>query len=658
MIRKLLIANRGEIAARIARTARRMGIATVGVYSDADAQGGWLALMDESVRIGPAPPRESYLDMNAVVDAARRRGADAVHPGYGFLSENAAFAERCAAEGLVFVGPPPAAIRAMADKAAARRSMRAAGVPVTPGFDAPHADDATLAREAERIGFPVMVKAAAGGGGRGMRRVASAAELPAALAGARAEAQSAFGDGALFLEKLVERARHVEVQVLADAYGKVVHLGERDCSVQRRHQKLVEESPAPGLPESLRARLCHAATEAARAVRYVNAGTVEFLWDGAEAVFFMEMNTRLQVEHPVTELVTGLDLVEWQLRVAAGESLPWAQADIAFRGHAIEARLCAEDPSRDFAPASGPLLLWTPSDRVRADHALASPGSVPAHYDSMLAKLVAWGETREAARRQLVCALRETVLLGIPTNRAFLATLLEHPRFVAGDADTGWVSDMRAETTTAPTPARTLALAAALLFEQADRWRGPEEWRNWRSTGPAPSTIRLAVEARRVEAIVQPVARRDYVIEVTGERFEVCLPATRGALTHATVDGARQRVAATIEGGMLHLATAAGDCVVRDATHDRTRPRAGTSDGIVRAPLTGRVVDVAVSPGVLVSEGQVLVVMEAMKMEHRILAPVEGRVLEVRAFSGLQASVGMTLVHLQPAGASAPAPES
>jgi geranyl-CoA carboxylase alpha subunit len=650
MLRKLLIANRGEIAARIARTARGMGIAMVGVYSDADADGAWLALVDESVRVGGAAPRDSYLSVEAVISAATRTGVDAIHPGYGFLSENAAFAEACIAAGMAFVGPPPAAIRAMADKAAARRLMRDAGVPVAPGCDAADAGDATLAREAERIGFPVMVKAAAGGGGRGMRRVESAAELHAALASARAEAEAAFGDGKLFIEKLVERARHIEVQVFADVHGNVVHLGERDCSVQRRHQKLVEETPAPHLPEGVRTRLCRAAVDAARAVGYVGAGTVEFLWDGGEAMFFMEMNTRLQVEHPVTELVTGLDLVEWQLRVAAGDLLPLRQDEIRFGGHAIEARLCAEDPTRDFAPASGRVLAWAPSERLRVDHALAAPGTVPAEYDCMLAKLVAWGETREVARLQLVRGLRETVLLGMPTNRAFLASVLEHPRFVAGEADTGFVAEeARVPSTSSTPPGQTLALAAALLFEIGDRFRGPEEWRNWRSTGPAPTSMRLAVDDRLVPLTVEPAAAHDYAVEIARERFAVRLPTVIVGTIDATIDAVRQRVAVAMDADTLYLGTAAGDCVARDATHDRARATQATSDGAVRAPLTGRVVQVMVEAGAQVTRGQLLVVMEAMKMEHRILAPGDGRVVELRASIGMQASAGVMLLQVQAA---------
>jgi geranyl-CoA carboxylase alpha subunit len=375
-------------------------------------------------------------------------------------------------------------------------------------------------------------------------------------------------------------------------------------------------------------------------------------------VFFMEMNTRLQVEHPVTELVTGLDLVEWQLRVAAGDPLPLRQDEIRFRGHAIEARLCAEDPTRDFAPASGRVLAWAPSERIRVDHALAAPGTVPAEYDSMLAKLVAWGETREAARRQLVRGLRETVLLGVPTNRTFLALALEHPCFVAGRVDTEFLTGMRASRVAPTSPAKGWALAAALLFEIGDRFRGPEEWRNWRSTGPAPTSMRLAVDDRLVPLTVEPAGAHDYAVEIAGERFAVRLPTVTAGTSDATIDGVRQPFAAAMDAGTLHLATAGGDWVARDATHDRTRATKAVSDGVVRAPLTGRVLQVMVEAGAQVTRGQLLVVMEAMKMEHRILAPGDGRVVELRAAIGMQASAGATLLQVQAATpAASPSPE-
>ncbi|MBL8490920.1 MAG: ATP-grasp domain-containing protein, partial [Rhodocyclaceae bacterium] len=445
--RKILVANRGEIVARVARTARRMGYATVAVHSEADAGAPFVAACDEAVGIGGLSPADSYLRIEAIVDACRRSGADAVHPGYGFLSENAAFARVCAEAGLVFIGPPAEAIEAMGDKAAARRRMASAGVPCIPGYDGMDQDDARLTAEAGRIGFPLMVKAAAGGGGRGMRRVRGPSELPAALASARSEAVSAFGDGHLILERLLLGARHVEVQVFADARGQVVHLFERDCSVQRRHQKVIEEAPSPAVDPALRERMGRAACAAAAAVGYVGAGTVEFLLDADGGFHFMEMNTRLQVEHPVTESITGLDLVEWQLRIAAGEPLPLDQASLEPSGHALEVRLYAEDPERGFLPQAGRLLRWRPPSSARCDHALADGVLVTPHYDPMLAKLVAHGRDRQEARRRLIAALRETTALGITTNKAFLLGCLEHPEFAAGRATTDFVAAHFADAT-------------------------------------------------------------------------------------------------------------------------------------------------------------------------------------------------------------------
>ncbi|HXM31652.1 MAG TPA: biotin carboxylase N-terminal domain-containing protein, partial [Xanthobacteraceae bacterium] len=412
---KILIANRGEIALRIVRTARAMGYRTVAVYSDADREMPYVAFADEAVPIGSAPAAESYLSIEKIIASAKRTAADAIHPGYGFLSENADFAEVCAGTGLVFIGPPAAAIRLMGNKAAAKRRMIEAGVPCVPGYDGKDQSDEAFARAAAKIGFPVMVKAAAGGGGRGMRLVAEAARLTEALRSARAEASKAFGSAELILEKALAFARHVEIQVFGDRHGNIVHLGERDCSIQRRHQKVIEEALCPALSPALRRAMGEAAVAASRAVGYVSAGTVEFLLTPENEFYFLEMNTRLQVEHPVTEMITGRDLVEWQLRVAAGEALPLKQEAIAFHGHAIEARLCAEDPTRDFLPAAGKLLAWeVPSGTgIRVDHGLAPGVTVSPYYDSLLAKIVAYGATREEARRRLVAALNDTIALGI-----------------------------------------------------------------------------------------------------------------------------------------------------------------------------------------------------------------------------------------------------
>ncbi|MGB7481750.1 MAG: biotin carboxylase N-terminal domain-containing protein, partial [Burkholderiaceae bacterium] len=441
----ILIANRGEIALRIMRTARRLGYRTLAVYSDADAGAPHVRDADDACRIGGAAARDSSLKIDAMRAAARGHGADAIHPGYGFLAENADFAQAVQEAGLTWIGPPPAAMRAMGNKAEAKRTLAGRDVPLLPGYQGQGQADATLLREAVRIGLPLMIKAAAGGGGRGMRLVLQEAELAPALQRARSEAQQAFGSGELILERALMAARHVEVQIFADSHGNVVHLGVRDCSVQRRHQKLVEETPSPAVSPAQRVRLGAAAVEAARACGYVGAGTVEFLLDAQGAFWFMEMNTRLQVEHPVTEAITGVDLVEWQLRIAAGEALPLTQEQIDARlaagGHAIEVRLCTEDPVRDFLPQAGTVGLWRPPQQLRVEHALVDGQTISPHYDSMVAKLVAHADTRDAACRLLARGLDDCALLGLPTNQDFLLACLRHPAFVAGQFDTGFVAE-------------------------------------------------------------------------------------------------------------------------------------------------------------------------------------------------------------------------
>jgi acetyl-CoA carboxylase biotin carboxylase subunit len=469
VIRRLLVANRGEIALRVMRACRELGIETVAVYSDADARAPHARLADRALRIGPAPPRESYLNAAAIIDAAKVAGADAIHPGYGFLSERAAFARRCAEAGLTFVGPPADAIERMGSKVGARQLMQAAGVPVVPGETPADQSDAALADAAGRIGFPVLIKPSAGGGGIGMKVVREPGGMMAAVAQARREALAAFGDGTLYVERLVERPRHIEVQVFADAHGHAVHLFERECSMQRRHQKVIEESPSPVVSPAVRDRIGEAAVAAARAVDYRNAGTVEFLLDGEgdEARFyFLEMNTRLQVEHPVTEMVAGVDLVHAQLRVASGEPLPWTQDALQQRGHAIECRVYAEDPLQNFLPQAGPLLLYREphGPGIRVDSGVVEGGEIPVHYDPMVAKLIVSAESREAARRRAVAALRRYHVLGVRTNIPFLIALLEHPRFIDGAVDTGFLDregdDVRARMST-DVPLAALAAAAA-----------------------------------------------------------------------------------------------------------------------------------------------------------------------------------------------------
>jgi geranyl-CoA carboxylase alpha subunit len=632
----LLIANRGEIALRIARTARRMGLRTVAVYSDADANARHAREMDAAVRLGGPAPRDSYLNIPALIAAARQAGADAVHPGYGFLAESADFAEAVLKAGLTWVGPPPAAIRAMGDKAEAKRLAHAARVPVLAGYDGTDQSDAALARAAQVIGWPVMVKAAAGGGGRGMRLVHRESELLPALAQARSEALHAFGDGRLLLERAVLNARHVEVQVFADTHGKVVHLGERDCSTQRRHQKLIEESPSPAVDAALRARLGAAAVTAARAVNYVGAGTIEFLLDQAGSFAFLEANTRLQVEHPVTELVTGLDLVEWQLRVAAGEPLPLSQDEIRFEGHAIEARLCAEDA--DFLPQAGRLSLWMPAADVRIDHALESGAEVAPYYDSLIAKVIAHGATRDDARLRLARALDATVALGLPTNKALLAAALRAPEFAAGPT-----TDFIARFARAPTrpDAMTLAIAATLMAAQA----GFGEWTAWSSNPARAMRLRLAEQE-----VALRFAAGTYLAEIGGSEIVLRIAALVPPHARIVCGGLEETVAFARDGDTIDLARNGESWRLTNTLHAPPARRAATaSDGRVIAPMNGRVVAVHAKAGDTVAAGGPLVVLEAMKMEHGLVAPTAARVKTVHVAPGAQVAPGHLLVELEPA---------
>ncbi len=511
---KLLIANRGEIAIRVMRTARRLGIATVAVYSDADAKAAHVAMADEAIRIGRAPARESYLDIGAVISAAKKSGAAAIHPGYGFLSENADFAEACAAAGIVFVGPPASAIRAMGLKDRAKSLMTAAGVAVVPGYQGENQTPQHLAAEAGRLGFPVLIKAVAGGGGKGMRRVDRAGDFVAALEGAKREASSAFGDDRVLVEKYVARPRHIEVQIFADAHGNAVHLFERDCSLQRRHQKVIEEATAPGMREPMRAAMGAAAVKAAKAVGYIGAGTVEFIADASsglqpERFWFMEMNTRLQVEHPVTEMITGEDLVEWQMRVAAGETLPRRQDEIRSRGHAIEARVYAEDPRKGFLPSIGRLehlRLPANANGVRLDAGVREGDAVTVFYDPMIAKVIAWDETRETAATKLARALSETQIAGVRTNTGFLVRALRHPEFLASEIDTGFIERHLDELVIAQPPADIYARAALFAIEdRIHRVRANDPWNaqdGFRLSGEARETIELAADSARASVLV------------------------------------------------------------------------------------------------------------------------------------------------------------
>jgi len=621
MFHKLLIANRGEIACRVIRTARRMGIGTIAVYSDADANGLLAQQADESVRIGPAPARESYLNVAAILDAAKRTGAEAVHPGYGFLSENADFAEACATAGLVFVGPSPVAIRAMGSKAAAKSLMEKAGVPVVPGY---HGDDQgsdVLTKAAERIGYPVLIKAWAGGGGKGMRVVEKAGDLAAALAGARREAKSSFGDDRVLIEKYLERPRHIEVQVFGDRAGNVVHLFERDCSVQRRHQKVIEEAAAPNLDPAMRRALHDAAVAAARAVNYVNAGTIEFIASGRD-FYFMEMNTRLQVEHPVTEMITGLDLVEWQLRVAAGEALPLRQDQIAVRGHAVEARVYAEDPERNFLPQTGELaLLRAPAaaSDLRIETGVRQGDSITPFYDPMIAKLVAWGEDRAAAIARLARGLSAYRIAGVTTNRDFLLKLAHEPDFITGAVDTGFIARHREALRPSVAPAAAFAAASrALIADQTlrpsvDRFSPWSARDGWRLDGAAPRQIRWR----------------------EGEREVVWVPAIAG--TTNNFDTLRRGNHFTVIGddGSWRL-----DYVDPLAEPDD----AAVAGGRLTAPMPGKVVQVLAQPGEAVKRGQPILILEAMKMEHTIAAPADGTVDAINYKAGELVEEGAALI--------------
>ena len=662
-LNRLLIANRGEIAVRIARSARRLGLATIAVCSDADRGSPHVAACDEHVPIGGVLPSESYLSIDRILAAARATDAQAIHPGYGFLSENAAFAAAVAAAGLVFVGPPAAAIDAMGDKARARRRMAAAGIPVVPGYDNDDQDEPRLLAEAARIGYPVMVKAAAGGGGRGMRRVEGADDLPAALRGAASEACKAFGDGRLILERAVSEPRHVEIQVFADSHGHVIHLGERDCSVQRRHQKIVEEAPSPAVDPVLRARMGAAATAVAREIGYVGAGTVEFLLDADGRFYFMEMNTRLQVEHPVTELVTGLDLVELQLRVARGEPLPLAQDDVRLTGHAIEVRLCAEEPADDFLPRSGPVLDWRPHPLVRCDHALAAGLAVSPHYDSMLAKLIAHGATRAEALDRLALALERTALLGVPSNRAFLARVLRHPAFADGaSVSTAFIGRNfptgadRAD----PPDAATWWLAAWLSVAAAPESAGlgTDGWRNWSNGRPLPMPWRLRWRAPQSLAEANDTERAGVVRLTPGGAALGCgnaAAAVSATPVAACVDGETDVEGSAIayryawDGDTLWLHTRRGDFAfdcLRHAPRRTAADRAAQAHE-VRAAINGRVIDVAVAAGAMVVAGQRLCTLEAMKMEHELRAPRDGRLATVEVEAGQQVAPGQVLMHYE-----------
>ncbi len=660
-IQRLLIANRGEIACRVMQTARSLGIETVAVYSDADQHALHVQSADQAVRIGPAAASESYLVIDRIIEAARQTGSDAVHPGYGFLSENAEFARSCTEAGITFVGPSAHAIDLMGDKARAKRAMLAADVPCIPGYQGEDQNADVLLSEAATIGFPLMIKAAAGGGGRGMRLVHETAQLADGIETARAEAINAFGAGELILEKAIVRPRHVEVQVFGDAHGNVVYLGERDCSVQRRHQKVIEEAPCPVMTPALRAAMGEAAVAAASAVDYVGAGTVEFLLGEDGAFYFLEMNTRLQVEHPVTELVTGLDLVALQLQVAAGEPLGFTQDDVRLSGHAIEVRLYAEDPRNDFLPSTGIIDRWRTPDGegVRVDAGVESGNEVSPFYDPMIAKVIASGATREQARRRLVRALGESSLVGPATNRDFLIDALRRESFAAGLATTAFIEDEYGDAGFAvePTPA-DLALAAVVQYRtraqtalNASTGIHPELI-NWSSAGRLQAVTVYRCGDALTTIHVQPVSDASYDVTVAdADPSRVAILASTAETLTVQRDGQRETVAyhAHADGLTLSLATGTLEFTVVDVAAGEAATEGGGS-GRVTAPMHGQLLEIYVQPGDAVTKGQRLATLEAMKMQHEILAEVDGTVIDVHAKANEQIAMDALLVDIEPAG--------
>ena len=653
MFDKILIANRGEIAVRIARTARRLGIASAAVYSDADRDALHVEVCDEAFHIGAASPAESYLNAERVLQTALDCGAAAIHPGYGFLSENAAFARACEAAGIVFIGPPASAIEAMGSKSEAKVLMETAGVPLIPGYHGADQDETRLAEESRRVGYPQLIKASAGGGGKGMRLVSRDAEFSDALSSARREARAAFGSDDVLIERYLARPRHVELQVFADSHGNCVHLFERDCSIQRRHQKILEEAPAPGLDDRLRGQMGAAAVDCARAIDYRGAGTVEFLLDADGEFYFMEMNTRLQVEHPVTEMITGLDLVEWQLRVAAGEALPCAQQDISMRGHAFEARIYAETPARDFMPAAGRIgYLELPSGEARVDTGVRSGDSIGINYDPMIAKLIVHGDDRSHALARLAQALGQYRILGLYTNLDFLGRLVAMPEFAAADFDTGFIaqhhSRLFARDEYWVTRAALLAVASLLpVFKAAEAGASPWDSRDhWRMNLPRGERRRLVLDGESLQVDVECVGG-SWMFRC-GER--------EYAVDAHWLDGRRMR--AEIGGELLECAVLHGEETVEIACQGQiycfqlppARQRSAVdaaAAGQPRAPMSGAVVAVAVAPGDHVEAGDTLVVIEAMKMEHAIVAPATAVVTEVLFAAGDQVDENEILVNLE-----------
>lgn len=663
MFKKILIANRGEIACRVAATARRLGVKTVAVYSEADARAKHVQACDEAVLIGGPAPRDSYLQWQRILDAAKATGAEAVHPGYGFLSENEEFAQACADSGLVFIGPPPSAIKAMGLKAESKRLMEAAGVPLVPGYHGADQDPLLLKAEAERIGYPVLIKASAGGGGKGMRAVFAAEEFDAALASCKREAINSFGDDAVLIERYVQKPRHIEIQVFGDSHGDCVYLFERDCSVQRRHQKVLEEAPAPGMTAERRAQMGGAAVAAAKAVGYVGAGTVEFIAEQDGRFYFMEMNTRLQVEHPVTEAITGQDLVEWQLRVASGEPLPLKQDELVMNGHAIEARICAENPEAGFLPATGALKVarWPAHvsferGDVRIDSGVGEGDEISPYYDSMVAKLIVWGEDRAQALARLDAALRDTHIVGLQTNVAFLRRCAATASFAGADLDTGLIEREKAQLFGQPGLSLALSAAAVVahtLAEEATR-ESRDPWSRadgWRMYGASTRRFELEFNGEHHQVLLSRHHQGGMHLSVAGEAIPFALN-SRSLDSHELLLGeglTQQRVTVKTYkvGEQVAVFAAEGSALLTEVDVIAHAGEGGSEGGRLTAPMPGKMVAFLAQPGDTVTKGQPLAVMEAMKMEHTINAPRDGVVAELLYGIGDQVGDGAELLRLE-----------
>ncbi|NBF10458.1 acetyl/propionyl/methylcrotonyl-CoA carboxylase subunit alpha [Pseudomonas sp. Fl4BN1] len=646
---KILIANRGEIACRIQRTAQALGYRTVAVFSDADTAALHVQMADEAVHIGPSAVQQSYLNSAAILEAARRSGADAIHPGYGFLSENAEFAAACENAGLVFIGPSAAAIELMGSKRRSKIAMLEAGVPCIQGYQGEAQDDLTLQREALRIGYPLMIKASAGGGGRGMRLVQQPEQLLEQIRTARSEALHAFGSDELILEQALIEPRHVEMQVFGDQQGQLIYLGERDCSIQRRHQKVIEEAPCPVMTEALRRAMGEAALKAGRAVNYVGAGTVEFLLDARGQFYFLEMNTRLQVEHPVTELITGLDLVALQLQVAAGEPLPLTQEQVVLNGHAIEVRLYAEDPAQNFLPQTGQVLRWEPAPGIRVDHGLLEGQWISPFYDPMLGKLIAYGATREEARRKLLRGVEDCVLLGLESNRRLLANLLRHPLFASGQFSTAFITEHFAQDPSLQPQvpsSEELAIATALFYHHSASAHS-SALSTWRNHASVPLGYRLGLHDSQWALELTALASGVVQVRQAQEQFELKVHSADGRRATLEIDGIRRHYPYHLQDGELWLSCAGGSLHLQDRTHAPVKSQLGAHSGTLKAPMDGAIVDVLVSEGMSVSKGQLLLVLEAMKMEHPLKAGIDGVITRVQVNLGDQVKNRQILVEVE-----------